>query len=269
MSQAINEVHGYAMAAPGTTPGMVGKGRGQDIDEDGNNPGLPIFSYYEQHVSTTNTHVYISQNIGAPAAYIQLVQFFNARQPGDVVHFHFNSYGGRLDAGIQLLTAMQNCQAQIIGHLDGVAYSMAALMFLACDAHYVSPYGKLMLHTYSGGGSMGKGPDQRAAQDAIDDTYARLVQNICIPFLTKREVKDMLENMRDLYFGYEEIVDRMTPKEKAKPVKRKPAVTVEATAPDPEDVTEVHGGVDVVDLGPNTIEGHTEDGTPLYDDDSQ
>ena len=244
MSQAIKEVHGYAMVAPGTTPDSVGKGRGQDIDEDGNNPGLPIFSYYEQHVSTTNTHVYLSQNIGAPAAYIQLVQFFNARQSGDVVHVHFNCYGGRLDAGIQLLTAMQNCQAQIVGHLDSVAYSMAALMFLQCDAHYVSPYAKLMLHTYSGGGGGGKGPDQRAAQDSIEDTYARLVQNICVPFLSKREVKDMLENMRDMYFGYDEIVDRMTPKEKAKVVKRvKP--TADLVNPDPDDVTEVHGGLAV------------------------
>lgn len=268
MSHPINEVHGYPMAAPAHLAGAFGKSRSQDIDEDGNNPGLPIFSYYEQHVSTTNTHVYLSQNIGAPAAYIQLVQFFNARQQGDVVHLHFNCYGGRLDAGIQLLTAMQNCQAQIVGHLDSVAYSMAALMFLSCDAHYVSPYAKLMLHTYSGGGGGGKGPDQRAAQDAIEDTYARLVQNICVPFLSKREVKDMLENMRDMYFGYEEIVERMTPKEKAKPVKRiKPAVEMQQL--DQEAVNEVHGGEAPINADANTIEGHTEDGTPIYDDDSQ
>lgn len=240
MTQPHNEVHGYPMSTPlKAIAGQNGPGKGEDIDEDGNNPGLPIFSYYEQHVTSTCTHVYISQNIGAPAAYIQLVQFFNSRQSGDIVHLHFNCYGGRLDAGIQLLTAMQNCQAQVIGHLDGVAYSMAALMFLSCDGHYVSPYGKLMLHTYSGGGSMGKGPDQRAAQDAIEDTYARLVQSICIPFLSKREVKDMLENMRDLYFGYEDIVDRLSPKEKAKPVKRIKPVIVDPPL-DKNDVVEVH-----------------------------
>lgn len=239
MTQPIHEVHGFPMiTAASFAAGLQSNGSNQDIDEDGNNPGLPIFSYYEQHVSTTNTHVYISQNIGAPAAYVQLVQFFNSRQQGDVVHLHFNCYGGRLDAGIQLLTAMQNCQANIVGHLDSVAYSMAGLMFLACDAHYVSPYAKLMLHTYSGGGGGGKGPDQRAAQNAIDDTYARLVQNICVPFLSKREVKDMLENMRDLYFSYDEIVDRMTPKEKAKPVKRVKQVAEVALS---SEVNEVHG----------------------------
>lgn len=269
MSHPKNEFHGYPINAGAMS---ANKPNGQDLDEDGNNPGLPIFSYYEQHVATTNTHIYISQNIGAPASYIPLVQFFNSRQHGDVVHFHFNCYGGRLDAGIQLLTAMQNCQAQIIGHLDGVAYSMAALLFLNCDAHYVSPYGKLMLHTYSGGGSMGKGPDQRAAQDSIDDTYARLVQNICIPFLTKREVKDMLENMRDLYFGYEEIVERMTPKEKTKAVKRKPAVTVEAT-PTSVDVTEVHGTGGGVDFGDEPEVGHDndthDDDTPVFSETEQ
>lgn len=244
MSHPINAVHGFPTSATGMT-NPTNRG-GSDVDEDGNNPGLPIFSYYEQHVTSTNTHVYLSQNIGAPAAYIQLVQFLNSRQQGDVVHIHLNCYGGRLDAGIQILTAMQNCQAQLFGHLDSVAYSMAGLIFLACDAHVVSPYGKLMLHTYSGGGSGGKGPDQRSAQDSTDDTYARLVQNICIPFLTKREVKDMLENMRDLYFGYDEIVDRMTPKEKTKATKRvKPAVETQQLSK--EHVTEVHGGVEPSD----------------------
>lgn len=211
--------HGYAKlnAAPIT----------QEIDEDGNNPGLPLFSYYECHVSNSITHVYISQNISEPAVYVPLIQFFNSRQRGDVVHVHFNCYGGRIDAGVQILNAIQTTQAHVVGHLDGVAYSMAGVLFLACDSHSVSPYGKLMLHVYSGGGGGGKAPDQRAASAAIDDTFARIVQGVCMPFLTKREVRDMLENSRDLYFGYDEILDRMTPKEKAKPAKKKKAEPID------------------------------------------
>lgn len=200
------EFHGYSLAASKPK---------QEMDEDGNNPALPLFSYYECHVSNSITHVYISQNIGDPAIYIPLVQFFNSRAHGDVVHLHLNCYGGRLDAGIQIVTSIINSQAQVIAHLDGVAYSMAAVMFLACDGHYVSPYGKLMLHTYSGGGGGGKAPDQRAATAAIDETYALIVRDICIPFLTKREVKDMLENSRDLYFGHDEIIARLNPQQKA------------------------------------------------------
>lgn len=203
------EYHGYSLNA------VAGNKHRQEMDEDGNNPSLPLFSYYECHVSNSITHVYISQNISEPAVYVPLVQFFNSRQHGDVVHLHLNCYGGRLDAGIQIVTSILNSQAQVIAHLDGVAYSMAAVMFLACDGHYVSPYGKLMLHTYSGGGGGGKAPDQRAAQAAIDETYAKIVQDICIPFLTKREVKDMLENSRDLYFGHDEIIARLNPKPKA------------------------------------------------------
>lgn len=263
MTQYVNEAHGYSLKniAP------IGARKGQEVDEDGNIPGLPIFSYYESHVTSSVTHVYISQNIGAPAAYIQLVQFLNTRQQGDMVHMHFNCYGGRLDAGIQILTAMQNCQAQIIGHLDSVAYSMAALMFLNCDGHYISPFAKLMLHTYSGGGGGGKGPDQRGALDAADDTYARLVRDICVPFLTKREVKDMLENMRDMYFGYEDIVNRLCPPEKPKTTKRvKPA-----PGPVVEPVQEVHGGV-AGNLTPPAdermdVDSQNEDDAPDFGDD--
>lgn len=196
----------------------------QSLDEDGNNPNLPVFSYYESHVSNTITHVYISQNITEPAIYIPLIQMLNTRCSGDVVHIHFNCYGGRIDAGIQILTAILNTAANVVGHLDGVAYSMAAVLFLACEAHYVSPYGKLMLHTYSGGGGGGKAPDQRAAQAAIDDTYERIVRDICVPFLTKREVKDMLENSRDLYFGYDQIVDRLQQRNQPKKPKRSKAM---------------------------------------------
>lgn len=253
MTNPVNEYHGYA--AP------VIASRGQDpIDEDGNNTALPIFSYYEHHRSTSEVHVYLSQNIGAPAAYIPLIQMLNSRAPGDVVHLHINSYGGRLDAGIQILTAMRTSNAQIIGYLEGAAYSMAALLFLACDGHGVSPYGKLMLHTYSGGGGGGKAPDQRAAMAAVDDTYARLVQDICVPFLTKKEVKDMLENMKDLYFGYDEIIERMNPQPKAKPKssrKVKPVTPVEKGLPEPtvpekEELVDVVEGSDPVE--PDNVE---------------
>ncbi|WP_052219462.1 ATP-dependent Clp protease proteolytic subunit [Providencia rettgeri] len=178
------EYHGYSLNA------VAGNKHRQEMDEDGNNPSLPLFSYYECHVSNSITHVYISQNISEPAVYVPLVQFFNSRQHGDVVHLHLNCYGGRLDAGIQIVTSILNSQAQVIAHLDGVAYSMAAVMFLACDGHYVSPYGKLMLHTYSGGGGGGKAPDQREAQAAIDETYAKIVgyRKYKPPFCSSSEV---------------------------------------------------------------------------------
>ncbi len=239
------EHHGYdAYAAHKLSDKMVPcltPQRSQE-DEDGNNPALPLFSFYESHIANSITRVYISQNIGAPAVYIPLIQFLSTRQRGDVVHIHLNCYGGRLDAGIQIVTAIMNTQATVVAHLDGVAYSMAAVMFLSCDAHVVSPYGKLMLHTYSGGGGGGKAPDQRAAQNAIDETYAKIIQNICIPFLTKREVKDMLENSRDLYFGYEEIMERLNPAPKKAPKK--------AAKPSARDLAEVQLLEEMVELEP-------------------
>lgn len=246
MFTSVAEYHGFQ--GPQAAPSK----HKQEIDDDGNNPSLPLFSFYEGHVSNSVTHVYISQNIGEPAVYVPLIQFFNSRQHGDVVHLHLNCYGGRLDAGIQILTAILTSQAQVIAHLDGVAYSMAAVLFLACDAHFVSPYGKLMLHTYSGGGGGGKAPDQRAAQAAIDETYAKIVQEICIPFLTKREVNDMLENSRDLYFGHDDIVDRLTPKVKVKPAAKKkskvkidePTVLLTELVVDPSPIDPVEGFVD-------------------------
>lgn len=256
VSTLINEHHGF-MIQPAA---QINKSN-QEMDEDGNNPSLPLFSYYESHVSNSVTHVYISQNIGAPAVYVPLVQFFNSRAPGDVVHMHLNCYGGRLDAGIQIVTSILTTNATVVAHLDGVAYSMAAVMFLACDNHFVSPYGKLMLHTYSGGGGGGKAPDQRAGMAAIDETYARIVQDICIPFLTKREVKDMLENSRDLYFGHDEIVERLNPQPKkaTKPARaKKPAPT--------EPVLLEEAVVPVTNGAESDIEGYV-DGTAIHGSD--
>ena len=55
------EYHGYSLNA------VAGNKHRQEMDEDGNNPSLPLFSYYECHVSNSITHVYISQNISDPA----------------------------------------------------------------------------------------------------------------------------------------------------------------------------------------------------------
>lgn len=191
--------------------------------DDDINPDAPMYSICEGQVTSAISHVYINQGIGEPAVYTALIHHLVSRNQGDVVYMHFNCYGGRLDAGIEILTAMSRCEGTIVGCLDGHAYSMAALMFLRCHEYMVSEFGTLMLHTYSGGGVGGKAPDQRTAQAAIDQAFLKLVNTICVPFLSNRETKEMLEHGRDLYFSADEIIDRLTKMAEPKAKKKRPA----------------------------------------------
>lgn len=213
----MNNIHSYANSINqrARPPHRV---QDDDADADAN---APLYSISEEPVTSYVSHVYLNRGIGAPCEYTPLIHHLISRGQSDVVYMHFNCYGGRLDAGIEILTAMDRCRGTIVGCLDGVAYSMAALMFLRCHEFSVSRFSTLMLHTYSGGGIQGKAPDQRTASAATDRVFMSLVNTICAPFLTEREMKDMLDNGRDLYFSSEEVINRLSGEPKLKSKKKK------------------------------------------------
>ena len=220
-------------APTATTPAVHYYG-GKSNSDDDINPDAPMYSICEGQIVNSISHVYINQGIGEPAVYTALIHHLVSRSQGDIVYMHFNCYGGRLDAGIEILTAMSRCEGTIVGCLDGHAYSMAALMFLRCHEYMVSEFGTLMLHTYSGGGVGGKAPDQRTAQAAIDQAFLKLVNTICVPFLSNRETKEMLEHGRDLYFSADEIIDRLTKMAEPKAKRKRPTKKAQTTEPELE-----------------------------------
>lgn len=70
----------------------------------------------------------------------------DAAQEGDRIYITIQSYGGLVYEMNNTLTAMSTTKATIICHIPKFAYSAAALIFIACDEHYMAPKAEILFH---------------------------------------------------------------------------------------------------------------------------
>ncbi|NCY12474.1 MAG: Clp protease ClpP, partial [Burkholderiaceae bacterium] len=82
------------------------------------------YKQFEQTFQYQHIHYYISDEIGEPAEYAEMIHRILMADPNDSIFIHLNTTGGRLDTGVQLINAIQNSEAKITTVLDGMAYSL-------------------------------------------------------------------------------------------------------------------------------------------------
>ncbi|TFH04300.1 MAG: Clp protease ClpP [Candidatus Thorarchaeota archaeon] len=200
-----------------------------DDDEDQekrerSQPRKKPYQHYEQQFAIQHVHFYLSEFIVEPQAYGDMIHRINIATPADVIFLHLNTHGGRLDTGIQLINTMQNSQAKVVTVLEGMAYSLGTLIFLAGDEMVVNDHCMMMFHNFKGG-ILGKGNELISQLDATVKWFAALAKKIYVPFLTEDEFERMLRG-EDLWMHSPEIrkrLDRMIKTIAAKkPLRKKP-----------------------------------------------
>lgn len=152
--------------------------------------------------------VHFDEFVARPSAYRELTQQLFTATPADTFVFYFNGPGGQLDSCIQLIHAIANTPAKVVGHLLGEVNSAHSNLFMACHDHVVYPYALMMVHTFSGG-FYGKGEDTGRASAAYNALTKKVYSELYEGFLTEQELADVLENNKDLYFHGEDIADRL------------------------------------------------------------
>lgn len=180
------------------------------------------YSVYDTTYSAQVTHLYLSEEIGAPEEYTDIIHKIYSASSSDVIHIHLNTPGGRLDTGVQLINAMHNSAARIVTILDAEAYSLGTLIFLAGDEMIVNDHCLMMFHNFKGG-VVGKGNEQIAQLDATIKWFNALAKKIYVPFLTEEEFQRIVKG-EDLWMQSVEIRRRLdkaykdtdTPKKKVK-----------------------------------------------------
>ena len=183
-----------------------------DNDDDTTLPQMIIkqkvaYKAYEQTFTAQQIHFYITNDIGDPAEYVDMVHRILTASQNDVIFIHLNTPGGRLDTGIQIINAMQNSQAKIVTVLESVAHSLGTLIFLAGDEMVVHDHCMMMFHNYRGG-VMGKGHEQAAEIGATTKWYTSIAKKIYIPFMTEEEV-DRIMKGEDIWMHSPEIRRRL------------------------------------------------------------
>lgn len=182
----------------------------EDALEGGGAPPLQVFT--TSKVSNEYS-IYLSNAVVEPSAYDEVCHLLRQVGENDQVKLYLNTPGGALISGLALIQAMRDSKATITTILNPQAFSMGALIFLAGDQKVAPPNSLLMFHHYSGGLS-GKGNEQVLELSATNAWFEEAMHNTCTPFLTKKEIRDVLQG-KDLWLGSAEINKRLHELKKA------------------------------------------------------
>ena len=137
---------------------------------------------------------------------------------GDSIHLHINSQGGEVGEGVtiyNLLRQKSQAGSQIIGFVDGMAYSVAADIAMACDELHMGLGTSMLLH-YPWMVAAGNAEKLREYADQLDALGEASVQLYMARAkgLAEDELREMMrrETMMDpetcLKFGFCDIVDK-------------------------------------------------------------
>jgi len=149
------------------------------------------FQHFEQEYTAHQVHFYISKEIGEPDEYAEMLHRMNMATQADIIFIHLNTPGGNLDAGVQIINAMKNCDAKVVTILEGMAYSLGTLIFLAGDEMIVNDHCMMMFHTFKGGAE-GKGNEILVQATATVKWFALFAKKIYVPFLTEDEFAQLI-----------------------------------------------------------------------------
>lgn len=191
---------------------------------------LPPYAFYESTQTNRALHFYLSSEIGEPKIYTDMIHRIRTAGPTDVIYISLNTPGGRLDTGVQILSAMASSQAKIITVLEATAHSLGTLLFLSGDEFIVHENCLMMFHTMSSG-TFGKSNEQVAQIDASTKWFIKLMKKICVPFLSEEEVARIIKG-EDIWLDSDEIRKRLIKMTKMQPPGKKSKRKVKEETPD-------------------------------------
>jgi len=170
-------------------------------------PTQKPYDYFSQTKTSKIHHYYLSGYITEPMDYTKMVHEIQTALPEDTIHIHLNTPGGDLSTGVQIINAIKFSDALIICSLEGEAHSLGSLIFLAADQFVVHDNAFMLIHNYTGGVS-GKGKEQEMEMQATIKWFTQLAQKYYVPFLTDKELSDILED-KDKWLHSEDIRRRL------------------------------------------------------------
>jgi len=178
-----------------------------DEEEEETTKERKPYLYYEQAVQTKIHHFYISEGIGAPDKYIDMIHKIRMAGPEETVCIHLNSPGGSIDTGVQIINAMRASQANIVASVESESCSLATMIFLAADEMVVHDDCIMMFHNFTAG-AYGKGHELKANVKGVSDWIEAFMRRLYVPFLSEKEFDRLLKG-EDFWMQSDEIRDRL------------------------------------------------------------
>lgn len=186
-----------------------------DIDQDSVIETLAFKGLvrYEQQSPIREVSYYLCGDILEPQHYTEMFYTLRTASDTDLIYLHLNSSGGDFNTGLQIINNILASEARVATILEARAFSMAALIFLCGDKLIVHDNCQLMFHIYSGSFA-GKGNEQQAEIIAVSNWFEKVMERICMPFLTENEIGKILKGS-DVWMDSDEIRRRLTRMQRA------------------------------------------------------
>lgn len=120
------------------------------------------------------------------------------------IAIHINSSGGDVHEGLGIYNAIKAATKPTVAVIDGVAYSMAAIIALAANKTQIANNGMFMLHNASGM-DWGNAKQFRTTADLLDKYDNQLAVGVAAKTgLSLEEVKNLWFNYEDNFFTAQE-----------------------------------------------------------------
>lgn len=150
---------------------------------------------------------YLTGEIGDPEEYNELCNLLRSANENDEIIIRINSIGGQCRSGVQIINAIEESAATVIGYIEGDCMSMATFVFLACSGFGVSKWAEFMAHTTSSG-SWGKEHETyEQAAFLRKQTHKRIREGYKY-FMTDDEIERIVAG-QDVYLDADEIEARL------------------------------------------------------------
>jgi ATP-dependent Clp protease protease subunit len=188
--------------------------RTRSNDDDDDFEGKPMliqiptpYAVFEHIRQQRITHFYLSEPVGDPKNYTKMIHAIRTASAADIIYMHLNTPGGRLDTGIQIINAIKDTDARVVGVLDSKAYSLGTLILLACDEFQIHDNCMFMIHNYSSG-TFGKGNEQKWEMQATEQWFKKIAYKYYYPFMSKEEIEKVLGGV-DFWMDSDEVKKRL------------------------------------------------------------
>jgi len=152
-------------------------------------------------------NVYLTDTIEMPAAYNELIYLLRTASKNDSIEILLNNGGGVVDSGLMIVNALRETKAHTTARVSGLVASASTLITLACDDIIVEDFLSFMVHNYSHSVS-GGGAQVKEYVTFTDRELSSTIGEIYKNFLTKEEIKSIIEQDREIWLNTEEVKER-------------------------------------------------------------
>lgn len=151
--------------------------------------------------------VFIDKGISEPKEYRNLIQILMEADEHDVVELVISSPGGSVESMTNIITCLENCQAETVAVILGSCHSAASFIALHCKNVYVGKHATMLVHS-ARYGEFGKQADVRNAVEFYDRVLEKLIRDTYEGFLTPEEFDKVLAG-HELYLDSEQIIEKL------------------------------------------------------------